>query len=343
MKTIRTLLAAAAMAAATLTNALAQGGQPVPLRLAVYPGALISVPEYVGAAEGIYARHGIAATLIPIGSGPEQIAAAASRSVDVIGMTISLALLANNQGQDLVLVTNNMSRPLFTWLRQPGFRMPHLAQQYPAAIADFKGARVGIAARGSEQELMTRVMLVDAGLNPDRDVIWVPVSQGQTALAAFEAKQLDIVATIEPIRTMLVEQGAGQPVVDLPAGVGGPEIFKNFPGNSRMALRSLTEEKGDAFKRYIQAQQDVIAFIRDPANTGKVAADFAKANGMSPDMARKLVVANRDNFTTTIDCGGYANVLTYLQRAGQLTDAQVKSAPACRKMVAAPALGLLAK
>jgi ABC-type nitrate/sulfonate/bicarbonate transport system substrate-binding protein len=258
-------------------------------------------------------------------------------------MTISLALLANNQGQDLVLVANNVNRPIFTWLKQPGFNMPHQSQKYPAAIGDFKGARIGVAARGSEQELMTRVMLADAGLNPEKDVIWVPVSQGQTALAAFEAKQLDIVATIEPIRTMLVDKGAGQPVVDLPGGVGGPEIFKNFPGNSRMALRSLTEEKGDAFKRYIQAQQEIVAFIRNAANTDKIAAHFSKASGMDINMARKLITGNRELFTTTIDCAGYANVLTYLQRAGQVSDAQAKSAPTCQKMVAAPAAALMAK
>jgi ABC-type nitrate/sulfonate/bicarbonate transport system substrate-binding protein len=337
------LLGAGLIAVAGLSSVAAQSGQSVPLRLAVYPGALISLPEYVGVAEGIYAKHGVSATIVPIGTGPEQIAAAASRSVDVIGMTISLALLANNQGQDLVVVANNVNRPIFTWLKQPTFAMPHRSQSYPTTIVDFKGARIGVASRGSEQELMTRVMLADAGLNPDKDVIWLPVSQGQTALAAFEAKQVDIVATIEPITTMLVDRAVGQSVVDLPAGVGGPEMFRNFPGNSRMALRSLTEEKGDAIRRYIQAQQEIVAFIANPANTEKVAADFSKASGMDLDLTRALVNKHRSLFSTAIDCAGYANVLTYLQRAGQLTEAQAKSAPACEKMVAAPAAALMAK
>jgi NitT/TauT family transport system substrate-binding protein len=309
--------------------------------MAVYPGSLISLPEYVGAERGIYKSNGIDAKIVPVPTGPEQIAAAASGSVDIISMTVSLGLLATNQGQDLVILTNNISEALFTWLAQKDFPTPHLADPYPAPIKDFKGARIGVAARGAETELFTQLLLADAGLDPKRDVVFVPVAFGQTALAAFEAKQVDIIVTIEPAQTLLVNRGIAKTVLDLRSGKEGPEVFHHFPGNSRMAVRSLATSKSDDMKRYVKAQREILQFIADPKNTEEVSKVFAKASGQAPEVARSIVEKSRSIFTIEFSCKGYKNVVTYLQRVGQMTADQVAKAPACESFIAPAAKDIL--
>lgn len=334
-------LGAIALVACAAAAAFAQGSA-TPLKLAVYPGAILSLPEYVGTAEGIYARHGIAPTLVPIATGPDQIAAAASGSVDIVGNTVGNALLANTQGQDLVVVANNFIAPPYTWLKQPGFPTPGAKSPYPGPVKDFKGAKIGISARGSEVELFTRVLLADAGLDPNRDVIWVPVGFGQPAMAAFEAKQVDLLVTIEPVQTILLNRKAAESVLDLRLGAG-PELFKNFPGQSRFARRATTVEKAAAMKRYLAAQEDIVKFIGDPKNAEAVAAHYAKASGLALDIAKQITGNYRTAYSTAFDCRGYGNVLKYLERSGQMSAQNVAAAPACEKLIAPPSVGILKK
>lgn len=333
-------LAALALAA-SLAIVQSATAQNVPLKLAVYPGSLISLPEYVGVNQGIYAKNGIDATIVPIPTGPAQIAAAASGSADVIGMTISLALLANNQGQDLVILTGNIGRPLFTWLKQKSYHMPDANAGYLKAAKEFKGAKIGVPARGSEVELMTRVLLRDVGLDGDKDVVWVPVGFGQTALAAFQAKQIDILGTMEPVPTILVDKNEADIAVDLQTGKDGPAIFKDFPGNSRMAVRSLTQQKSEAMKRYQKAQTEILAFIADPKNEGAIVADFVKVSGMAPDVAKKMIGRVRPNFTTQFDCKSYTDVLKYLEQSGQISADKAAKAQSCASFMAPTSIGLM--
>lgn len=335
MKKLLKLAAAMTLAVGAASAAFAQAkpADPIPLRLAVYPGALLSLPEFIGSAEGIYARNGITPNLVPIPTGPEQIAAAASGSVDVVGNTVGNALLAIAQGQDLVVVANNLNGSLYTWLKQPAFGTPNLKNAYPAPVRDFKGARIGISIRGSEVELFTRVLLADAGLDPNKDVTWIPVGFGQPALAAFEAKQVDILVTMEPVQSVLLSRNVAQAVLDIRQG-GGPDLFKNFPGQSRIARRATTVEKSEAMRRYVKAQSEIIRFIGDEKNAEVVAGHYAKAAGLDVALARKITLGYRTAFSTRFDCTGYAKVLTYLERSGQMTADQVKKAPACERLIA---------
>jgi NitT/TauT family transport system substrate-binding protein len=313
---------------------------PAPLRIAVYPGSLLSLPEYVGQDAGIYKKHNLNVSLLPIATGPGQIAAAASGSADIVGNTVGNALLANAQGQDLVIVTNSFNAPLYAWLKQPDYKAPNLGKPYPENIKDFKGAKIGISTRGSEVELFTRVLLSDAGLDPDRDVTWVPIGFGQTAIAAFEAKQVDIIVSIEPVQTILQSRGHAVEILDLTKGVG-PKIFQNFPGQSRVARKATTESKKATFERYIAAQEEIINYISDPKNQDAVAAILAKNSGQPIEIAKTIVAKYAKSWGYKFDCGGYQNVVTYLVKSGQFKQSQADQAQSCKDLVAPVAAKLL--
>ncbi|MEM8580987.1 MAG: ABC transporter substrate-binding protein [Pseudomonadota bacterium] len=303
------------------------------MTLQVYPGSLVSLPEYVGVEAGIYESNGLNVNLLPLRTGPDSIAGAASGSADAVSNSLGNTLLANGQGQDLVLVANAWNAPLFSWLKQPDFDMAGLDQAYPNNLSGFKDARIGVAGRGTETELFTRVLLKDAGINPDTEVTWVPVGFGQTAVAAFEANQVDIIITMEPVQTILDSRQTGEMVIDLPSGEG-PELFRTYPGVSRIALRSHVAENPELFSAYLKAHDEVIAFISDPANVDDVAAIFSEASGQPIEIATAIVAKYTGVWQNVFDCQGYANVLAYLVASGQFAQELADSAQSCNDIVA---------
>ena len=330
----------ASLAAIAALAPMAALSQEMDMTLQVYPGSLVSLPEYVGVSAGIYADNGLNVDLLPLRTGPDSIAGAASGSADAVSNSLGNTLLANGQGQDLVLVANAWNAPLFSWLKQPSYAMDGLDQAYPANLAGFKDARIGVAGRGTETELFTRVLLKDAGIDPDTEVTWVPVGFGQTAVAAFEAKQVDIIITMEPVQTILDVRETGEMVIDLPSGEG-PELFRTYPGVSRIALRSHVEENPALFEAYLTAHDEVIAFISDPANVDQVAAIFAEASGQPMEIATAIVAKYTSVWQNVFDCQGYANVLEYLVASGQFAQELADGAQSCTDIVAPVSQGII--
>lgn len=339
LKTIRqgTLIASAIAFAP-----MAASSQEMDMTLQVYPGSLVSLPEYVGVEAGIYDSNGLNVNLLPLRTGPDSIAGAASGSADAVSNSLGNTLLANGQGQDLVLVANAWNAPLFSWLKQPGFEMAGLDQSYPNNLSGFKNARIGVAGRGTETELFTRVLLKDAGIDPDTEVTWVPVGFGQTAVAAFEADQVDIIITMEPVQTILDTRNTGEMVIDLPSGEG-PELFRTYPGVSRIALRSHVAENPDLFRAYLKAHDEVIAFISDPANVDQVAEIFSEASGQPVEIATAIVSKYTSVWQNVFDCKGYDNVLAYLVASGQFAQELADNAQSCNDIVAPVSQGIIVK
>ncbi|MEM1075531.1 MAG: ABC transporter substrate-binding protein [Pseudomonadota bacterium] len=312
---------------------IAASSESMEMTLQVYPGSLVSLPEYVGVEAGIYESNGLSVNLLPLRTGPDSIAGAASGSADAVSNSLGNTLLANGQGQDLVLVANAWNAPLFSWLKQPSFEMAGIDQSYPDNLAGFKDARIGVAGRGTETELFTRVLLKDAGIDPDTEVTWVPVGFGQTAVAAFEANQVDIIITMEPVQTILDTRKTGEMVIDLPSGEG-PELFRTYPGVSRIALRSHVADNPDLFGAYLKAHDEVISFISDPGNIDQVAAIFSEASGQPLDIATAIVSKYTGVWQNIFDCEGYGNVLAYLVASGQFEQELADNAQSCNDIVA---------
>ncbi|KXF57199.1 hypothetical protein AXA44_30930 [Rhodococcus sp. SC4] len=337
------LLAGLVTTLALVVSACASGSQMAKdtsgndtLRIAVYPGAFASLPDYVGVDTGIYKEHGISADLTEIPTGPSQVAAVASRSVDVIGTSTGLILLANAQGQDLVYLNNYLSRLYYTFIAQESWPTPNAQKPYPAPIKDLKGAKIGISGRGSEAELLLRTMLLDAGLNPDEDVTWITVGgYGQSAISAFKEGQVDVVAAIEPMKTLLMNvMHVGKPLLDLNDPAQGSETLRAMPGQGRATLRNTADANEDTFRRYNEAQAKVLEFMKDPAHLDEVAEIYANHGGLDATVARQIIETNTSIIDFEFNCSGIAPTWGYLKQTNQLTaDQGAVGAPSCADFI----------
>jgi NitT/TauT family transport system substrate-binding protein len=73
------------------------------------------------------------------------------------------------------------------------------------SIADLKGKRIGVTAPGSSSNITLNFILAQGGLKPS-DVSVIGVGTGAGAVAAMRSGQLDAIANLDPVITILTQK-----------------------------------------------------------------------------------------------------------------------------------------
>ncbi|MGM0554499.1 MAG: ABC transporter substrate-binding protein [Pseudomonadota bacterium] len=129
-------------------------------------------------------------------SNTESLRAFRNRSVDVAALTLDEALLLRADGHDIrVILLMDYSHGADTILARPGID----------TLADLEGHRIGVENSAATAYLLARG-LEHAELDPDAVEV-VRVDAGRHA-EAFRQGEVDALATFEPIRTRLLQDGA---------------------------------------------------------------------------------------------------------------------------------------
>ncbi len=82
------------------------------------------------------------------------------------------------------------------------------------SVAELKGKRIGVTALGSAGTSYGKAYLRSAGLNPDRDVTFIPIGAGGQAVAAMKQKVVDAIVFWETANINF--EIVGSPVRPLP-------------------------------------------------------------------------------------------------------------------------------
>ena len=92
------------------------------------------------------------------------------------------------------------------------------------SIADLKGKKIGVTAPGSSTNMMADFVLAKAGLKP-ADVSFVGIGTAAGALAAVRSGQVDAIANLDPIITMLQQKNEIKIVADTRTLKDTNEVF----------------------------------------------------------------------------------------------------------------------
>ena len=296
----------------------------------VFPGAFHSLVQHVAVAEGMFEDVGLDVDLVETASGPEAIAALASKSIDVMINSPGNQMLANAEGQDIVGIIGGLDTAFYTWVAQQDWPTPNAGEGYPAAVEDLKGAQIGVTARGAETELFTREFLVDAGLDPDKDVSFVQVGIGPQAIGAFKAGQIDVLVGVEPAQTLLIDvEGIGKAMFDLRKGEG-PERFALWPALSWQALRSEADAEPELFTSFQEALVAAFDYMHDPANKDRVIEIYGEVIDLDQAALEAIYENNIDTVGPTFDCEAYENVVGFMIDTEQLTEEEIEP---CHKLM----------
>jgi NitT/TauT family transport system substrate-binding protein len=303
--------------------------QPITATIAVYTGALVTVPTYVAKDLGIYAKQGLNVSLVDFRAAPDATAALFSGAVDLMSNSPGNMMLVNSRGRDLVAIVDNFPAHVWSIVVGKDVATPGKASGYPVAIRDLKGKKIGVPAIGSDGHNFARRFLRDAGMDPEKDATFLAVGLGPDAVAAFKAGQLDAVMAIEPVQTALETLG-GRVLIDLQTDKTIPE-FASWTSSVYHSTKAHADKNAEMMRRFQVAQEEAIAFVRNPANAEQVAAVWSKYNrALTPEQMKGVLGRLGKAFEVKFNCQGTENVGKFQVDNGLIKPDQVQT---CRQLV----------
>jgi NitT/TauT family transport system substrate-binding protein len=197
------------------------------------PGDAAHFTMHLAQKRGFLKEEGFEAELITI-SGPVANIALSNGDTDYF-TGFGSALRSILQGLPLRIVACYRPTPHFMLQSRPEFK----------SVKDLKGKTIGITAFGSGTELIGRMMIKHFGLDPDKDVKFIPGGSSEGRLIRMQQGLLD--ATVATVPTDYHGRKMGYPII-----VRSEDLF-TYPFSGLTAHVKKIKEKPDEVKRVIRA------------------------------------------------------------------------------------------
>ncbi len=275
--------------------------------VAYYPGAVVSLPAFVAANEGFFAKNHLKVDLVPIKSGPAMTAAAVSGSVTFVNNSYDNLEEAISKGLGVRAVVGNTVEPAFQLVVRKGVSLPHLANGYPKDLRDLMNMKWGVIAVGVSEQYIDEELLAGAGLSPN-GVTYVGVGLPSTALPALLNGSVDTYLSIAPMTSILVDNHEGTVVVNLAAGQG-PADFRNVDYNGWWTTTTEIKSNPAAVRDFALANEQAYCFYRNPANLKKVTSivsKYVKVPQLNSTQFEQMIKSNLPEFGVNINSASIA-------------------------------------
>jgi NitT/TauT family transport system substrate-binding protein len=157
---------------------------------------LYYLPLTIAEQLGYFKDEGLQVTISDFAGGAKALQALVGGSADVVSgayeHTINMqakaqpitAFVLQGRAPQIVLVVSNKTMPDYK------------------SLTDLKGKKIGVTAPGSSTNMMANFVLAKAGLKPT-DVSFIGVGTAAGALSALRSGQIDAMANLDPVITML--------------------------------------------------------------------------------------------------------------------------------------------
>lgn len=292
---IRSALAVTALCALSVTTACSSSSSDSstaskPLSDATILNSPTSLIQQVAVKKGFYKKRNLDVKLIGVKDGPSAAALVTSGGAD-IGDIAGPTLVTLAAGNTPVKFLSDAEASGFDLIGLKSVEGSNAGKPYPKNILDVKGHKVGVPARGSAIEAVVTAMLVDAGLNPDKDVTWVATGGAQTTIAAMKNNQIDYTAWPSSITRTLFASSLDIYVVGASDKGTAGSVADNLLSGAEVVLAKNADARKDQFVDYCLAMTDAGKWMKDAANEqalGKIAQDWL---GL-PDLKQGITAGN---------------------------------------------------
>ncbi len=230
-------------------------------------GSIGNMHGFVAARKGFCEKYNFHCELVSIPSALTAVQTVVGGSLDVAQGGIEMTAAAVNAGADVVIAGISTANAVLFVSARTDVPLPNRAKGYPAVMADFKGLKVGVPARGAAGEVYLNVMLKDGGLSPS-DVTVIGVGGPQTAYTSMViGKQIDAAVTFSPGKELCEANKSCFTVVDMTRGEG-PALFRTPSASSVILVvrRQWADSNPALMAAFYAAMKDAATWIHDPAN-----------------------------------------------------------------------------
>ena len=253
MKKFLALLVCLALLCCALP-ALAEGGL-THLTVAEPVHLIGYLPLYVAIHEGYFAEEGLDVTVVQATGGTHVTAVVSGDAFAVIGGVDSNALANQGNSDPIVGIVHCVNRANVYLFARTG-----LAPDSDSAedMADFlRGKRIVAGRYGGSPNLLTRYLILQCGLDPDRDVTLVENADASTVTAMLQHGQGDIGNGGEPQISEGVTAGIWE------------EPFVKFPDLGDYAYsiigvkKSTIENDPDTCRKFVRAMLKALSAVQE--------------------------------------------------------------------------------
>ena len=255
MKRLLSLAAALILAA---TAALSQALEKPKITLGVGGKALLYyLPLTIAERKGFFKDQGLDVEIQDFAGGAKSLQALIGGSVDVVTGAYEHTIRMQAKGQDVRAVLELGRFPAIS----VGIKASKAASY--KSPADFKGMKIGITAPGSSTNLLMNFVLAKAGLT-SQDVSFIGVGSAASAVAAIRNGQIDAIAHLEPVTTMLERAGDIKVVIDTRSEDGTRALFGGSnPAAVLYAKNAFIEKNPATTQALVNALYKALVWIKN--------------------------------------------------------------------------------
>lgn len=212
------------------------------------------LPLYVAIHEGYFAQEGLDVTVVQATGGAHVTAVVSGDAFAVIGGVDSNALANQGNSDPILGIVNCVNRANVYLFARKGLAPASDSNEDMAAF--LQGKRIVAGRFGGSPNLLTRYLVQQVGLDPDKDVTLIENADASTVTAMLQHDQGDIGNGGEP-----------QIMEGVAAGVW-EEPFVKFPDLGDYAYsvigvkRSTIESDPDTCQRFVRAMQKALHAVQ---------------------------------------------------------------------------------
>jgi ABC-type nitrate/sulfonate/bicarbonate transport system substrate-binding protein len=229
------------------------------LTVVSYPDRPAKLPLWLAQDAGLFEKHGLKVDIKTPKSGEDLVDRIRRDEGKIYAATANWIVSGIGDGKDLVFFANT-GYSVLKFLSRPAITRP----------SELKGKRVGTGEANSSQDRITRQALQRLGLDPERDVILVPMGQRSiTRLNALLKGEIDATTSNEDNIFALERRGELNKVRVL----ADNESLKLFIGGGVdfAVTRSLLVNSRRTVAQFVRALCDAIALARrDRASADRI-------------------------------------------------------------------------
>ena len=234
----RVIIGLLVLAAAT---GLASGGTPITVRIGAVRAPTL-VPVLVAQEEGFFTWQDVRAEIVTYPGVPAVRQALINREVDAAVLSVGATLQAFDQGIKLRNLVLLLGKPNATIVTQKDLRIPK------GDLNALRGKRIGVDAPGGRVDVLLRLMLLQKGIDPNRELTIIPTGEVPGHLAAMQARRVDAQVTWEP----------GTSLLTMPSQTGLGDVFLDMRAfDTLYPLSRIVEASVVAHDEWVRDQRDV--------------------------------------------------------------------------------------
>lgn len=246
--------------------------------------------------QGFFTKEKVTPEIVDSVSGAATVTALTAGAVDIGAPPPSLVIPAINLGAPIKVMMNAYDFDVLMVAKR-GILSPN--STYPENMKQLKGLRVGVAARGGAFEQTVQGSLKAAGMDPNKDVAFVAIGVGQSAVQAFENNQVDV-ATFDATGAVFLPKDTYD-VVATPKELVNTALSSQYMYSAWSTNGRTLETKANTVDGFCRAMKNAADFIRKPSNKDAVISSISKWTHMDPSVASAVYTAYAQNFDTTLN------------------------------------------